>query len=391
MRAGFQRTIKMLHLLLLTTIFGSFPSSSFAHSSSTAYLSANYSDSSEGLIKLQWEVSLLDLQTAIGLDTDGDNKITWKEVKTASQRLEQLATSTLELSEPGLNLRCNGSLNEVLADKRAGLGYAILRLNFQCPNSPSTVNLKYSFLFEKDPSHRLILHKVIGSDNEIELLSPEKHLTVLTKNSADTAHERKFPLVFTILSFLDHGIWHILMGYDHILFLITLLVPIMNLKGNNQRSEALTFRKSLVEVVKTATGFTIGHSITLALAATTVITPPSSIIEPAIALSITYAAIENLITQPIKGRWKVASFFGLIHGCGFGSALLESGNQGASLVAALLGFNLGVEAGQALIIFSSLPILFLISRLAYLAKTATITASICSALLGVIWFIERIN
>lgn len=171
----------------------------------------------------------------------------------------------------------------------------------------------------------------------------------------------------------DHG-WKLPDGIDHILFVLALL-----LAGG-----------SLRELAKTATGFTVGHSITLALATLHIARPPSAVIEPLIALSIALVAAEALTERLPRSRWKIALFFGLIHGFGFASALDQLDLSPASTVVALFGYNLGVELGQLLIICAALPIVLLARRhpATRFAIQRLAPAAICIA--GIVWFIERL-
>ena len=129
------------------------------------------------------------------------------------------------------------------------------------------------------------------------------------------------------------GIEHILAGYDHILFLIALIIGAPRLWA----------------IVKVVTAFTIAHSITLALAWYGLVDVPSRIVEVLIALSIAYVALENILGRGLSHRWMVAGSFGLVHGLGFYSVLKELG-MSSNMLLTLLGFNLGVEAGQLFIV-----------------------------------------
>jgi hypothetical protein len=144
------------------------------------------------------------------------------------------------------------------------------------------------------------------------------------------------------------GVEHILVGFDHILFLLVLV-----LRGGSI--------KSLLLIV---TAFTIAHSITLGLAVLGVVRPPTQLIEPLIALSIAYVAFENIVaTHSPSRRWLASFLFGLVHGFGFAGALIELGLPSSALVSSLLFFNLGVEAGQAIIVTVLFPVLLTLSRL----------------------------
>ena len=143
-------------------------------------------------------------------------------------------------------------------------------------------------------------------------------------------------------SFFPLGVEHILIGYDHLLFLLMLI-----LRGGD-----------LIQLLKIITGFTVAHSITLALAALDVVAIPSIVVESVIALSIAYVAAENLFPKfAASRRWTVSFIFGLVHGFGFSSVLREIGLPKENLLLSLLNFNLGVEAGQAAIVLLLIPIL----------------------------------
>lgn len=151
----------------------------------------------------------------------------------------------------------------------------------------------------------------------------------------------------TFRSYLHQGIEHILLGYDHLLFVIALILP-----GG-----------SIVSLLTIVTAFTVAHSITLALSVLGIFTLPGWIVEPVIALSIAYVAFENLyMRKALSRRWGISFIFGLVHGFGFAGALAEVGLPTLGLAPALIGFNLGVEAGQALVVAIALPLLMGVRR-----------------------------
>ncbi len=163
-------------------------------------------------------------------------------------------------------------------------------------------------------------------------------------------------------------------GIDHILFLFALL-----LSGG-----------TLLQLLGLTTGFTVGHSVTLALAALDVVRPPSSIIEPLIALSIALAALEAFFGKWQKHRWKIAMVFGLIHGFGLATALshLELTTRGK--VTALFGYNLGVELGQLVIVLLVAPVILIAQRRWRHGKLASKAAACVVFVFGMYWFIERL-
>lgn len=175
-------------------------------------------------------------------------------------------------------------------------------------------------------------------------------------------------------SFLRLGVAHILTGFDHLLFLLALLV-------NQRRAWS---------VVRIVTGFTVAHSVTLSLAAFQLVAIPSGIIEPAIAASIVWVALENLLFRGSEWRRALVAFlFGLVHGLGFAGALTELELGSGALVRALVGFNLGVELGQVAAVLAVLPLVIWASRPAAMARLPQ-AASVLVALMGAFWFVERV-
>jgi HupE / UreJ protein len=174
--------------------------------------------------------------------------------------------------------------------------------------------------------------------------------------------------------FVELGIKHILTGYDHLLFLVALLAT----------------ARGVWSVVRIVTAFTLAHSITLSLAALGIVTVPDRIIEPLIAATIVWVALENVFAaEPDRNRWIWSFGFGLVHGLGFASVLGELGLKGAALIRGLVGFNLGVEIGQLLFVAVFLPVLMLLTR----GRGARLTpriASLAVATIGTYWLVERI-
>ncbi|MCP2132679.1 HupE/UreJ family protein [Bradyrhizobium ottawaense] len=182
------------------------------------------------------------------------------------------------------------------------------------------------------------------------------------------------PVATGWVDFIKLGIEHILTGYDHLLFLLALLAG----------------ARGLVSVIKIVTAFTLAHSVTLTLAALGLVNIPGRIIEPLIAATIVWVALENLLSAvPDRRRWVWSFGFGLVHGLGFAAALGEIDLKGAALVRALVCFNAGVEVGQLAFVAVALPLLTLLSR----GRGTTLTpriASIAAGVMGAYWFIERV-
>ncbi|WP_370868594.1 HupE/UreJ family protein [Undibacterium sp.] len=189
--------------------------------------------------------------------------------------------------------------------------------------------------------------------------------------------------------YIFHGIWHIWIGFDHILFLLSLLLPAVLVLKMGKWDAASSFKAAAIDVLKIVTAFTLAHSITLTLAALNVLTLPTRLVESAIAASVILAALNNLFPLFQGRRWMVAFAFGLIHGFGFASVLADLGLPQSALVLALLGFNLSVEIGQLIIVAGFLPLAYLLRRHWLYQRAILQVGSGLIILIALVWFIER--
>jgi hydrogenase/urease accessory protein HupE len=239
-------------------------------------------------------------------------------------------------------------------------------VDFACGSAVRELAVRDDIFDVLGPNHHT-LAKVESDGQTRELaLAPDAREARVSVAARDTARDGG--------SFFRFGVGHILTGYDHLLFLGALL-----LRGGR-----------LLSLFKVITAFTVAHSITLALAVLGVVTVPERLVESVIAASIVYVALENVFLRDAPSqRWIVSFLFGLVHGFGFASALSPLHLPPRNLAQALLGFNLGVEGGQALVVALLLPILVWM-RGARWERRAVRAASCAVALLGFVWFIERL-
>lgn len=184
--------------------------------------------------------------------------------------------------------------------------------------------------------------------------------------------DRPAPSAFVF--YVGLGVEHIIGGIDHLLFLLALLA----------------LSRGVWPTVKIVTAFTVAHSITLSLAALGLVHIPARLVEPLIAASIVWVAVENLVAPAGVGRrWLIAAAFGLVHGLGFASALTELDLSRETLVRALIGFNVGVELGQMVFVAVVLPPLAWASRPGRLPRLPQIL-SVVVAVVGAVWLVERL-
>ena len=321
-----------------------------AHKPSDSYLSLNVE--SAGRISGQWDIALRDLDHAIGLDANGDGEITWGEVRAQHAGIAAYALARLQVSAGGQP--CTLQAGEQQIDDHTDGAYTVLPLRVACPSTPTELVIQYSLFADLDPQHRGLLKLTAAGGTRTAILGPQ-------------APQQRFELkapdrVAQFFEYGREGVWHIWIGFDHILFLLSLLLPAVLLWRAKVWQPALRFRDSLIDVVKIVTSFTLAHSITLSLATLGVISLPSALVESAIALSVVLAALNNVYAVFHQRRWMVAFAFGLIHGFGFASVLADLGLPQEALLLALVGFNLGVEVGQLCIVALFLPLAFALRR-----------------------------
>jgi hydrogenase/urease accessory protein HupE len=260
---------------------------------------------------------------------------------------------------------CPNSRPNVVPD---GDGVSV-QLTFDCSSVPGLLLYRSTVLNDVDPGARQVAMIREGTKQSQALLDRRDNTVELAANAAPS-------LLHVIGSYLEAGVEHIFLGYDHIAFLLAVVL----------------WARRLWPVVKIVTSFTIAHSVTLSLAALNIVRIPAAIVEPAIAASIVFVAVENFLSRDVERRWRITFLFGFIHGFGFADALQEMGLPHAALVPALAAFNIGVELGQIGIVSIILPILFGLDRLMPVKGRAAPAVYLLSGVivaLGCWWFLAR--
>jgi hypothetical protein len=347
----------------------------WAHKPSDAYLTL----AREAVaITGKWDIALRDLEGAIGLDTNGDGDITWGEVRARKQAIAGYALSRLSVSSGGQP--CTIGVTDHAIDRHTDGAYAVLMLDGSCP-APGPATIDYRLLFDIDPQHRGLLNYVENGNSRSIIFATEAPRQIVGGDSVGVLGQ--------FAAYVHEGIWHIWLGYDHILFLLSLLLPAVLVRRDSEWRPAGSFRSSFVDVAKVVTAFTVAHSITLSLAALGVVALPSRLVESAIALSVVLAALNNLFPLVAGGRWMAAFAFGLIHGFGFAGALQDLGLPANSLALSLFGFNLGVELGQLAIVAAFLPLAFALRATWGYRSVVLGGGSLAIVSVAGVWLVER--
>jgi len=347
-----------------------------AHKSSDSYLSLKLNGQE---ITGQWDVALRDLDYAVGLDSNNDGIITWGELRSLHERIASYLLSRLKFNSDGKP--CTTRVIEHLVDDHSDGAYEVLKFVADCPERPQILEVGYDFFFDLDPQHRGLLRFEANGQTQTAVLGPSQKTWRMEGGSVSWIH--------TFLDYFNEGVWHIWTGFDHILFLCSLLLPAVLSQRAGQWIGVTTFSQAFRNVLKIVTAFTLAHSITLSLAVLGFISIPSRLVESAIALSVIAAALNNLRPVVQDRLWMVAFGFGLIHGLGFANVLAELGLPAGALAVALVSFNLGVEAGQLVIVSAILPIAYLFRHWWFYPRLVLGAGSCAIAAVASIWLIER--
>ena len=346
-----------------------------AHKASDSYLVLDVKGSE---VSGQWDIALRDIDFALGLDRDGSGEITWGELRARHADIAAWALGRLSLQRGGA---CTLQVADHLVDSHTDGAYAVLQLAGNCPAASGDLTLHYRLLFELDALHRGLLRLSLDGRPQTAVYSPQRAEQVLVAGEASRLAQ--------FGQYLVEGIWHIWIGFDHILFLLSLLLPAVLVHEAGRWRGVARFGEALREVLWVVTAFTIAHSITLSLAALGLVSLPSRLVESAIAASVVLAAANNLKPLVEHRRWMVAFGFGLIHGFGFASVLTELGLPQETLVLSLLGFNLGVETGQLAIVAVFLPLAYYLRATGFYRRAVFAGGSLITLAIAMIWLVER--
>jgi len=328
-------------------------------------------------LHVELDIALKDIALSLPLDANRDERVTWGELTAIRAPLEHWVLSNLALSAGGRACRL---VPTALATRHYDEGtYATVVMDATCP-ARDRLRVHYTLLSSVDPQHRALATLRDGATVATGILGA-------TLPDADLGAASSHPF----FDFLREGVHHILIGYDHLAFLLSLLLPAALVRRRRDWVPAATLRESFGHVLGIVTAFTAAHSITLSLAALGWVTPASRWVEAAIALSVLLAALNNLRPVVTRRIWMVGFGFGLVHGFGFAGALSELGLPTGARLASLVGFNLGVEIGQLAVVALVLPVLFGLRRKAWYARIAMPAISLGIALLAGYWMYARLR
>jgi hypothetical protein len=297
-------------------------------------------------------------------------------------------------------------------DEHTDGAYDVILFDAVCDkNIPSKLTVVYRLMYDLDPYHRGIVTIHSGDKIAGAVLGPSNPVASLNLREPERWGEFK--------SFMIDGIWHIWTGIDHIMFLLSLLLPAVLImrrtgpgstgwraggavaessgmvmamapaKSGYRWEPVASFWPACLDVIKIVSAFSLSHSVTLSLAVLGYVHVPSRLVESGIALSVMVAAFNNVYPLVNKRVWLIAFAFGFIHGLGFASALTGLQLPTGAMVASLGGFSVGVEIGQEAIVLAFLPFAYLLRKTRFYQVVMLRWVSMIIIVIALGWFVQR--
>ena len=344
----------------LVLLFFATPSTVRAHKLNTSYTNLIAEDAA---LKVRVRMDDFDL-LKIGIDQDGDSLLFYEEMAAGLDDIFAFVEEQMRLRADGQPLTLVRDRGDITPDNKGNM-FADLYFSAKLEDPVSELEVWIGWPERFGDAHK----------NLAKIMLPGQPLVqaVFSASSPQQTFAGQKSLWEHIYEFAVLGVEHIFLGYDHVMFLLALIVV-----GGR-----------LLSLVKVVTAFTVAHSITLCLAALEVVRLPSQWIEAGIALSIVYVAVENFWLKRTDYRWMITFAFGLVHGFGFANVLRELGLPTRGLIASLFAFNAGVEIGQVAIVALVFPFVAWLSRRPY-QRPVVLVVSAVIGLFGLGWFVERV-
>ena len=371
--------MKRLFATLLLCLFGTLgaSTSAFAHAASTSFVILQLPQG-DGPVAVRWDLSLHDIVWVVFVDADYDGNVTWQEVQDARPALANAVLTQMSVQRGGAP--CVLRVQDFALATRNEQNFLSVALQADCPNAGLT-SVGGTLFMSGDASQRVLLSAMRGEEQLTGVLSAGENSWV---EPAQASAWRSFA------RFIGEGVWHVLIGYDHIAFVLLLLLPSVVRPVDGRWHGATGFGQVTRDLVTIITAFTLAHSITLALAVTGTVMLPMQPIEIAIAASIAVAGVVNLLPGLSRLRLPLAFGFGLVHGFGFANALSEIDAEGSSLLPLLAGFNIGVELAQLGIVALVLPLIYSMRATRWYAGTVLPLGSCALGMAGLVWLFQRV-
>jgi hypothetical protein len=347
-----------------------------AHAQSTSFLIVEVKEGNA--VPVRWDLSVHDLIWSVFIDADYDGLATWREIQDAGPAINNAVLAQINVSRGGG--ACALRVDDLALAEHGEQNFLSVALLADCPRA-GRLRIGGPLFMTGDASQRVLVsaHR-----------DGESFAGVLSATASSWDEPGQVSAWASFVRFVGEGVWHVLIGYDHIAFVLLLLLPsvMRPVKGRWQGAEGLA--PVTREIFTIVTAFTIAHSTTLALAVTGTVVLPTQPIEVAIAASIAIAGLLNLLPKLSGWRLPLAFGFGFVHGFGFANALNEIDTSGTSLLPLLAGFNIGVELAQLGIVAVVLPLIYLARGTRWYSSGVLPLGSCALGAAGLVWLVQRI-
>jgi hypothetical protein len=353
------------------------PPAAEAHSTSTSFVIIEL-PKGNAPIPVRWDLSVRDVIWSVFIDRNFDGAVTWEEVQAARPSIESAVLGEIALRRG--DVPCKLRFEDLALAPRAEQNFLSVILQADCPR-PGLLAVDGSLFMSGDASQRVLLSATREGVQLTGVLSASTPAWLETETPSNWA---------TFKRFVVEGIWHVLVGYDHIAFVLLLLLPAVLRSVNGQWQGVERLSDIARDIVTIVTLFTVAHSTTLALAVTGTVKLPTRPIEVAIAASIAAAGALNLFPRLAKWRLPLAFGFGFVHGFGFANALSEIDAKGTALLPLLAGFNIGVEVAQLCIVCAVLPLIYFARQRRWYAGGVLPLGSCALGAAGLVWLVQRL-
>lgn len=362
-----------------------FPTSADAHTSGETYVWINIE---ENRLVGRVEINLNDLRAKLNIAVPDVNPL--PVVKQHQGDILKYVRQHLEFRANGKQIPMTyGEIQQL--DLSANEEGNYIQISYTTPDGkvPDVIEVKNSLFVDTDLLHRSL---VCVEKNEKSGQDFDKLFVAMVFGQHNPVQELDLTNIELLLrprDFVWQGVLHIWIGTDHILFIITLLLPAVLVYQDKKWSPVPNFKQAFWNIIRIVTIFTVAHSITLSLAALGLVKLESWIVESVIALSIILVAINTISPRFQDKTWLVIFGFGLFHGMGFASVMSDLPFRMVNLVKVLIGFNVGVELGQLAIVAGVFPVIFLLRNSRFYVPLVLRAGSAITALIACFWFVER--
>lgn len=381
-----KRIHRILGITLVSVVFFFAAFEAHAHRINESYIYFSVTDTT---LNGRIEATLDDIDKIIPLDADANGEITREEFELRQQEVYSFFAERLILTDGTARLALQSDGFDFL-DAKWG---TFARIKFSIPEitkTPEQIGIEYRFSFaEMNPGH--LGYALIENNTRTGLEDNESYVALVLRpeSTEQTLSLVGIPWQTVASEFVVQGVWHIWLGFDHIAFLIALLLPAVMVARQGAWSPADRLYPSFINVIKIVTTFTVAHSVTLCLASLKIVTMPAVLVEAIIAISIAGAALMNLWPKLHRYWFPVVFIFGLFHGFGFANVLEPLGIDPSRKIVGLAAFNIGVELGQIVIVAFVFPLLFALRHWSLYPMVSLRLGSGALIGLATIWFVER--